>query len=1034
MNLIKLSETNKGKINFKLFALIALVLIQLNYSYSQCDTINCNSKLTGSFGNYTQYQTRNNFYDNLVPCWVGVKGTPHIITKALSTPSAALIYSYYYGTTAKTLNNEAFGQRINLTQGHKYILSYYAKRDSLGLNKNGSIIVTFNRYYSYQFTQCNCGTGYGLSFQWTKCSCCFTAPRNTNFISFESLPLSPIQAGSNFMFWSRIDDSEIWEIKAEAGPDTLLCDSGCVWLGVHCNNPTLHINRTFKWYIAGSTTVIDTLSRIHVCPLKTTTYVLKVNFDDCYANDSVTVKVSNKPNINIGNDTIICGPINDSLDEGYDSSYIYNWSTGSTNHSININSGGNYWVQVTNDAGCVWSDTVKIIQRPEFKIYPKDTIVCFSSDSFDIKVFVTSFDSIRWSTGDTTQTIRVKVPGNYIVSVYDSGCFATDTANVIQISPPYLYIGPDTIKICEDSIILCDTNTWLYERHLLHYRWGTTSDTNRCKTFYQSANVILYGWMTDSTCRDSDIVTLIFIARPQITCLDTTVCDDAEPFSVKRCWPKGGVYDVDSTFAPSDNEPGTFYIPYVYTYNQDPTCTVNGGYTITVNPKPNIYHDSVNQVLCITDPSITISFHPTGGLYQINGTDADSIFYPLDYGLGEHIMTYQYTDSIGCSNIDSVLLLVLDTFNVSIKSNYTNFVCSGQIELEAIVSDTGSFTYLWKPNNEKTSKIFADTSGTYWVYVSNLANCNDSDSIIVNIGDYCDSTSTIEPNNDTNNNQPITGYYVNSDTTWLNEIIISAYNIIIPQNVTLIINKSSIYMKGCTKIIVQSGGHLIIDSSGIGGCDWKGIEVWGWWDACSDDYYWQGKLEVNHSSICHADIGIFAGQRNGTAHDRAYSGGVLIVKNSAFSNNYVDIMFSDWNVGGICLQNPDPPCRNWQSSIDSNYFDRLAGNYFCDDYVDVTINLYNSFYSPPNLPPSFDPVLYDVNRCHIVDLSPYWEVGQNQQPIIYNWNWCERAIWKASPASQFTDNITNFNRFWEDDPNNPCGCRCTIPNDASYIH
>ena len=313
MNLGKLQNINNRNIDFKLLALTALFFVQLNYTYSQCDTMNCNNKITGSFGNYGPTQKRNNFYDNLVPCWEGVYGTPHLVSNALSSPSAAMIYSYYWGTTANTLEKEAFGQHLNLLHGHRYILSYNARRDSAGMNKNGSILVSFkNGYNSYQLYQCNCGTTSGLSLtNWTKCSCCFTAPTNIDFISFESRPLSPIQASSQYIFWSRIDDAEIWEIKAQAGPDTLLCDSSCIWLGKLCANPTLHINRQFEWTIAGNPNVISTQSRIQVCPTSTTTYVLRVSFDgySCQAFDTVKVTVSNRPTVNLGNDTIICGPI-----------------------------------------------------------------------------------------------------------------------------------------------------------------------------------------------------------------------------------------------------------------------------------------------------------------------------------------------------------------------------------------------------------------------------------------------------------------------------------------------------------------------------------------------------------------------------------------------------------------------------------------------------------------------------------------------------------------------------------------------------
>ena len=183
---------------FRILSFTGLFVIQLSALYSQCDSINCNKKLTGSFGNYGQYQTRNNFYDGLVPCWIRVKGTPHLSPNVQSSPSAAMIYSYYANSYLNSLDNESFGQYINLKQGHRYILKYQAVRDSGGMINNGSIIVRFYGSSTYQIPACNGGTSAGLTFSWAKYGGCFTAPRNTGFISFESIPLNTNNAPAVF--------------------------------------------------------------------------------------------------------------------------------------------------------------------------------------------------------------------------------------------------------------------------------------------------------------------------------------------------------------------------------------------------------------------------------------------------------------------------------------------------------------------------------------------------------------------------------------------------------------------------------------------------------------------------------------------------------------------------------------------------------------------------------------------------------------------------------------------------------------------
>ena len=97
----------------------------INNTFSQCDTIICNGKLTGLPANYGPFQTRKHFADGLVPCWLNLGGTPHLNSNAYSSPSAAMIYSYYISSNLSSLDNESFLQPVNLQQGHRYLGKSY---------------------------------------------------------------------------------------------------------------------------------------------------------------------------------------------------------------------------------------------------------------------------------------------------------------------------------------------------------------------------------------------------------------------------------------------------------------------------------------------------------------------------------------------------------------------------------------------------------------------------------------------------------------------------------------------------------------------------------------------------------------------------------------------------------------------------------------------------------------------------------------------------------------------------------------------
>ncbi|HEX2935975.1 MAG TPA: gliding motility-associated C-terminal domain-containing protein [Bacteroidales bacterium] len=82
----------------------------------------------------------------------------------------------------------------------------------------------------------------------------------------------------------------------------------------------------------------------------------------CTVRDSVLVTVNALPVVNLGNDTMICAPKTVEIDAGNFGSF-FEWSNGSTAQSIIASEGdGTIWVRVTDNIGCVGTDTIKIIQ------------------------------------------------------------------------------------------------------------------------------------------------------------------------------------------------------------------------------------------------------------------------------------------------------------------------------------------------------------------------------------------------------------------------------------------------------------------------------------------------------------------------------------------------------------------------------------------------------------------------------------------------------------------------------------------------
>ncbi len=93
-----------------------------------------------------------------------------------------------------------------------------------------------------------------------------------------------------------------------------------------------------------------------------TVWVEVMDENECLNRDSVEVKMHFPPNVNLGNDTTLCGDEYLTLDAGT-GGIRYEWSTGNTTPVINVDPGEQtYVVQVFNEFGCLTIDSISILK------------------------------------------------------------------------------------------------------------------------------------------------------------------------------------------------------------------------------------------------------------------------------------------------------------------------------------------------------------------------------------------------------------------------------------------------------------------------------------------------------------------------------------------------------------------------------------------------------------------------------------------------------------------------------------------------
>lgn len=138
--------------------------------------------------------------------------------------------------------------------------------------------------------------------------------------------------------------------------------------------------------------------------------------------------------------------------KNFNDDYSYNWSNGSSEKSISLTETGKLTLLYQNAIGCKDSLEFNLFVAPELNlnILADKTYLCLN-DSVTLSANA-RYSSYKWSTGDTTDFIRVHEPGDYTLIAENSiGC--KDTSN-ITISGLNFTAIPSKNSIIMDSVCI----------------------------------------------------------------------------------------------------------------------------------------------------------------------------------------------------------------------------------------------------------------------------------------------------------------------------------------------------------------------------------------------------------------------------------------------------------------------------------------------------------------------------------------------------------------------------------------------------
>ena len=203
----------------------------------------------------------------------------------------------------------------------------------------------------------------------------------------------------------------------------------------------------------------ETTDMITVSPVVTTAYAITATDDNgCTATNEVTVTVLDLPIVNAGANATIC--YGDSIELTATGGIEYSWSNNETGNSIVVTPVINctYYVTVTDEAGCVASDsvTVTLLDLP-YADAGMDETMCSGEN---VSLSASGGISYLWSTGATDSEISVSPSMTeffFVTVTNDEGCFQVDSVLVEVYDLPLVDAGEDQNICLGESIELIAT-------------------------------------------------------------------------------------------------------------------------------------------------------------------------------------------------------------------------------------------------------------------------------------------------------------------------------------------------------------------------------------------------------------------------------------------------------------------------------------------------------------------------------------------------------------------------------------------------
>jgi hypothetical protein len=288
-------------------------------------------------------------------------------------------------------------------------------------------------------------------------------------------------------------------------------------------------------------------------------------------------------------------------------------------------------------------------------------------------------------------------------------CYTSDTITLVTYPQPFVGLGPDTL-VCGNTILLDAANP------SATVEWN---DASTSQTLLVDTTGIYDVTITDTNgCIDTDSILINLYHLPVIELgNDTSYCGGQRNFDLTQ---PGIAYEWNDGSTLSTHDVSITGMVSVLITDSISGCVNTDTIHLVFHPLPSV---SVGNDTTLCGTSFTVYATTGFSSYTWNDASADSALVVGSSG----IYSVEVLDSNGCNAMDSISVTMFDYPIVDLGIDSSQ--CTGALLLDA--GNPGA-DYTWSDLSTQQT-LLVNSTGTYYVAVTDTNNCTSLDSIDINI-------------------------------------------------------------------------------------------------------------------------------------------------------------------------------------------------------------------------------------------------------------------------------------------------------------